>query len=335
MSVGTVSRVLNDHPSVTAARRERVQQVIAELGYRPDPLAQSMRRKSIRAIGVVIPDIRNPFFAELMQGIENEAKSLGYSVFFVSSDEDAEAEKEHVAELVRRKVDGVILLPSVAAKEVPSVPGASIVVVDRPVAGAPVISADHRAGSKIAVDFLLSLGHRRIAFIAGPQQSATASARLTGFVEAMAPVFAADDLKLEDYIAYGEFDYASGRTAAAELLGRRSPPPTAIFASSDQQAIGALRLAADRGMVAPRDVSIVGFDDIPLADLVTPRLTTIVQPVGRIARAAVSAVLESGPTESILFPCELARRDSAGPPPMFAFDRASPENVGRTKVRSK
>ena len=314
-AVGAGSRLPDDPPSAPAATGEEVKAVIAEPGGRPDASAPSPRKKSTRTIGVVIPDIRNPFFAELMQHIEYEAKALGLSVLFLTSNEDSEAERRHLADLARRKVEGVILLPSVATETIERRDGLNLVIVDRPLAGAPVIAADHRGGAKLAVDYLRSLGHRRIACIAGPQGTATSRARLAGFVAGMAPIFAADSIALDDCLAFGGFDYVSGQTAADELLNRRRQAPTAIFACSDQQAIGALRLAADRGLKVPRDLSVVGFDGILLADLVSPRLTTVQQPVGDIAKAAVAALFAPQLEPLRLFPCQLIERDSAGPPP--------------------
>ncbi len=319
VSVGTVSRVVNGHPSVTMAKRQLVQTAIAELKYRPDVFAQCLRKRTSNTLGVIIPDIRNPFFAELMQCIEIRARALGYSVLFVSSDEDPSAEAEHIAAFAARKVDGILLLPSIGAVSAPNLPGVPIVVVDRPIKGHPAVAADNRGGARLAVEYLVSLGHRRIACISGPEDSTTAKARLAGFLDVVTPHYRAARLRIADFVAYGEFDYAGGQRAAEALLGGPKPYPTAIFAGSDQQAIGALRAAADRGIAVPSDLSIVGFDGILLSDLVTPRLTTVVQPVARIAEAAVALVLAAdragAPGAPMLLECELVVRDSSGPAP--------------------
>lgn len=319
VSVGTVSRVVNGHPSVTLAKRERVQSAIAELRFRPDAFAQSLRKRTSNTIGVIIPDIRNPFFAELMQCIEIRARVLGYSVLFVSSHEDPQADADHIEAFAARKVDGILLLPSTGATSASKVGGVPIVVVDRPIEGHPAVAADNHGGARLAAEYLLSLGHRRVACISGPRNSPTAKARLDGFLSVMTPHFRAAGMPIDDYVVSCEFNYVAGQRAADALLGGPGPHPTAIFAASDQQAIGALRAAADRGIAVPADLSVVGFDGILLSDLVTPRLTTIVQPVAKIAEVAVAMLLDAEPSEEATAPklleCELAIRDSCAPAP--------------------
>jgi LacI family transcriptional regulator len=326
VSVGTVSRVVNGHPSVTMAKRQLVQSAIAELKYRPDAFAQSLRKRTSNTIGVIIPDIRNPFFAELMQCVEICARGHGYSVLFVSSHEDPEAEADQIEAFAARKVDGILLLPSTGATRAPNVEGVPIVIVDRPIAGHPAVGADNRGGARLAAEYLLSLGHRRIACISGPKNSPTAKARLDGFLDVMTPHYRAAGVAIDDYVIACEFNYVAGPQAANALLAGSKPAPTAIFAGSDQQAIGVLRAAADRGIAVPSDLSLVGFDGILLSDLVTPRLTTVVQPVARIAETAVAMLLEAHPsdreTATKLLQCELVIRDSCAPAPVNLARRA-------------
>jgi len=326
VSVGTVSRVVNGHPSVTIAKRALVQSAIAELRFRPDAFAQSLRKRTSNTIGVIIPDIRNPFFAEMMQCIEIEARGLGYSVLFVSSHEDPQADVDQVEALAARKVDGILLLPSTGTTSATGVEGVPIVVVDRPIEGHPTVAADNRGGARLAAEYLLTLGHRRVAYISGPRNSPTAKARLDGFLDVMTPHYLAAGLSIDDYVISCEFDYIAGQRAADGLLGGTNPPPTAIFAGSDQQAIGVLRAAADRGIAVPRDLSVLGFDGILLSDVVTPRLTTIVQPVARIAEAAVAMLLDAnlsdGARAPLLLECALAIRDSCAPAPRVSERRS-------------
>ncbi|HWK45449.1 MAG TPA: LacI family DNA-binding transcriptional regulator [Stellaceae bacterium] len=318
VSLGTVSRVLNDHPSVTDSLRQRVRDAIQELKYRPHAVAQSLRRGTNRMIGVVIPDLRNPFFADLMQNIEISARMLGYSVLFISSDEDATTEVQAIETLASRKVDGVIFLPSNDVHVLPRTVPLPIVVIDRPLDAHYFVGADHRAGARMAADYLVSLGHRRIACISGPADSSVAQARLAGFLDVMTPHFEAAELPMSRYVVHGDFDYVSGREAATTLFRICTPAPTALFACSDQQAIGALRAAADHGIAVPRDLSIVGFDGILVADLVTPRLTTVHQPVAQLADAAITMLLEQATHAqspiSRLFACDLVVRESCAPP---------------------
>lgn len=320
VAVGTVSRVLNGHPSVTAEIRARVEAVIKELGYRPDPFARSMRSKISRLIGIVIPDLTNPFFAELVQCAEHAATAHGHNVIFMTSFDDAAREADRLTQLAGRKVDGIIIVPSTGLHSIKAPKGLPLIAVDRLVNNVPGVAADHRGGARIGVEYLVRLGHRRIACIAGPAGSASAQDRLRGYLDVV-EVF--DDQpsapKIAPLVVAAAFDYESGRAAGTYLLARpRSERPTAIFTSSDQQAIGCLRAANDLGIPVPAGLSIVGFDGIPLSNLTTPRLTTVIQPISRIAEAAVSALLGQREMPPIgkphLFTCALVERESSAPP---------------------
>lgn len=317
MSVGTVSRVVNGHPSVTDAKKHAVLAVIAELGFQPDAAAQSLRRGTNRTIGVVIPDLRNPFFAELMQRIELRAKERGYSVLFASSDDQADSEAELITNLARRKVEGVVVVPSNRAETIANPDGVRLVVVDRRIVGHPFVGADHRAGARMAADYLVSLGHRRIACISGPENSFVARERLTGFMDVMAHRFAELGLDPASCIVSAPFEYEGGRAAANALLAEGGPRPTAVFACSDQQAIGVLRAGFDRRLAIPTELSVVGFDGILISDLVAPRLTTAAQPLSLIANCATDLLIDGEPLDpsaSHIFPCSMALRETCAPP---------------------
>ena len=221
MSVGTVSRVVNGHPSVTEAKKRVVLQVIAELGFQPDAAAQSLRRGTNRTLGVIIPDLRNPFFAELMQRIELRAKERGYSVLFASSDEQVDSEAELIANLVRRKVEGVVVVPSNRAETIANPDGVRLVVVDRRIAGHPFVAADHRAGARMAAEYLVSLGHRRITCIAGPENSFVARERLAGFMDVMASRLVEAGLDPASCVISAPFNYEGGRDSAEGAARRR------------------------------------------------------------------------------------------------------------------
>ncbi len=317
MSVGTVSRVVNGHPSVTEAKKRIVNEVIAELGFQPDVAAQSLRRGTNRTLGVVIPDLRNPFFADLMQHIELRAKERGYSVLFASSDEQVDSEADLIASLARSKVEGVVVVPSNRARSIANPDGVRLVVVDRHIAGHPFVAADHRAGARMAAEYLVSLGHRRIACISGPENSFVARERLAGFMDVMAPRLAEDGLDPTAWIVSAPFNYEGGREAAKALLAEDGLTPTAVFACSDQQAIGVLRAAFDRRIAIPDDLSVVGFDGILVSDLVVPRVTTAVQPVASIANCAIDLLIGGEPLDAAtthIFPCEMALRETCAPP---------------------
>jgi LacI family transcriptional regulator len=319
VSVGTVSRVINHHPAVALEIRERVQRIIDKAGYTPDVFAQSMRRKTSKTIGIVIPDLQNPFFAQLVEIVEIAVRKQGYNVYFMSSAENLKAELSNIASLANRKVDAILLAPSIKTTKTPDTHGIPVIVIDRVLKEHTCVAADHRGGARTAVEYLLSLGHERIGCISGPTESVVAQERLAGFLDVMRPRYEPAGLRYEDFVLAGEFNYVFGRRAAETLLASpRSERPTAIFAGSDQQAIGALRAAADLGIPVPQGVSIIGFDGIPLSDHVTPRLSTIAQPVAEMAEAIASLLLnprsEDQPVETLRLPCRLIKRESCAPP---------------------
>lgn len=319
VATGTVSRVLNGHPSVTEEVRARVKQVIETLGYMPDPLARSMRSKVSRLIGIVIPDLTNPFFSELVQSAEQAATDHGHNVIFMTSFDDVAKEADRLAQLAGRKVDGIILVPSNGFHAVKPPKGLPIVVVDRLMSAYPGVASDHRHGARLGVEHLLTLGHRRIGFISGPSGSTPANDRLAGYLDAIEQFSDAHHLPLAPMVAEATFDYESGRIAGNYLLARaRDERPTAIFTSSDQQAIGCMRAAHDLGIPVPAALSIMGFDGIPLSKMTTPRLTTVRQPIPEIAATAVEILLGTRTLPDggapILFPCKLSEGDSTAPP---------------------
>ncbi|MBX4929855.1 LacI family DNA-binding transcriptional regulator [Rhizobium binae] len=319
VSTGTVSRVLNDHPSVTNELRARVRRIIDDLGYMPDPSARSMRSKVSRLIGIIIPDLTNPFFSELVQSAEQAAASHGYNIIVMTSFDDAAKEADRIGQLTSRKVDGIILVPSNDFHTLKLPKALPIVVVDRLMPGYSGIASDHRSGVRLGVEHLLKLGHRRIGFISGPRHSVPANDRLKGYLDAMGQSDDDGEIQASPLIAEAAFDYESGRSAGNYLLARaRSERPTAIFASSDQQAIGCMRAAHDLGIPVPAALSIVGFDGIPLSSMTTPRLTTVKQPIQKIAAAAVAVLLNKQPTPGvghpILLDCELSAGETTSSP---------------------
>ncbi|MGA2493413.1 MAG: LacI family DNA-binding transcriptional regulator [Roseiarcus sp.] len=290
VSVGSVSRVINEHPSVSPATRERVEIAVRELGYVPNAIAGSLRSRRSKTIGLIIPDVTNPFFSELALHVERSAAAAGYNVILGNSDNSAERQKHYLRALAVRRVDGIILAPARGIDpsfefEIP------LVGVDREVAGRQFVASDNRAGAKSATEYLLRLGHRFIACVAGPKDLPNAQERRMGYEDVALPILRSAGVDPSAYIVSAHFSYDSGYAAIRRLMDV-APRPTAIFASSDQQAIGALRAAADLGLAVPGDLSIVGFDDIPLANLVMPRLTTVGQPVAKIGVLAMQLLLD-------------------------------------------
>jgi LacI family transcriptional regulator len=311
VSVGTVSRVLAKNETVSPELRELVEDTIRELNFRPNGLARGLRRNRTDMIGLVIPDITNPFFAELAKHVEAIASASGYSVLLSITNDDPMRERTQVESLLNSYPTGIIVVPThVAATETWS-SNIATVVLDRPLSGYPLISVDHYNGAGLAARHLLALGHRRIAYIAGPADAPISRHRCSGFRDTLAAS------GIEPWIVEGNFDYISGEAVGRHLLDRvRAQRPSAIATANDQQAIGVLRAANDLGLDVPGHVSIVGFDDIPLTNLVTPRLTTIRQPVEQIAARAVSAILGTAPvpTEGELLQATLVVRNSSGAP---------------------
>jgi LacI family transcriptional regulator len=288
----TVSRVLNG----SAARpetRERVLKAAAELGFVPNRLARGLVAKSTRTIGLVIPDITNPFFPSLTRGVEDSASSGGYSVFLCNTDNDPATEELELRRLSEHRVDGIIfvgttnrrdLLESVLATGVP------MVMTDRPVddLDADSVLVDNNAGARAACRHLIDLGHRRIGLVAGTSRTRTGQERVTGYREALREAGISVD---ESLMAQGNYTLESGYQAAQVLFGR-FPRPTAIFAANDVMAIGVIRAAEEAGLTVPDDLSVVGYDDIQFASMVRPALTTVRQPAYEMGRSAMTMLLE-------------------------------------------
>lgn len=290
VSVGTVSRVLAKNETVGRELRELVEATIRELNFRPSGVARGLRRSRTDMIGLVIPDITNPFFAELAKHVEAIASKAGFSVLLSITNDDPEIELSQIESLLKSYPTGLIVVPTQFGASEGWKSEIATVAVDRRLTSYPLISVDHYAGAGLAARHLLELGHKRIAYIAGSGNSPVSRERRSGFLDTLV----AADVRPE--IVEGHFDYQSGEILGRLLLNRPDDGrPTAIATASDQQAIGLIRAATDLDLKVPRDVSIIGFDDIPLANLVTPRLTTIRQPVEKIAARAVAATIGAYP----------------------------------------
>jgi LacI family transcriptional regulator len=320
VSAGTVSRVLSGEPSVSPALVEAVQKAIADLGYRPNKLARGLRRQRTQTLGFVVPDITNPFFAELALSVEVAAADRGYNLFLGNSRNSTETEWEYLQNLLDHQVDGLIVVPAEETRGLPlALHTTPVVVLDREIQDSHVdfVGVDHHDGAREAVRYLAGLGHRVIACIAAPEGLGVGDQRYAGYAEVAAPLIEEAGLSPEDYVARGDFSFEAGVEAARSLLDQ-NPPPTAIFASNDQQAIGAIRHCESAGLTVPGDVSVVGFDDIPLATRITPTLTTVRQPIDLIGARAVEYVLDHDTPERGPFTARLRThleiRKSCAPP---------------------
>ena len=290
VSVATVSNVLNDRPNVGRANRQKVLRVAKQLGYRPNRAAQAMRTGRTRAIGLVLPDLTNPFFPELAQAVENTARSLGLVVCLIDSQGRVDGEADGFALLMQHAVDGIIWCPVGPRLPAPlKTLARPVVLIDRPRPGFAVVQSNYVMGGRLLAKHALRMGHTRVGLLSGPQNLESARQRRDAFVNAVPR-----SVEIAWEVKVG-FD---------GLL-----TPDALIA------ISAIRFLAEQGVSVPDDVSITGFDNIGWADLVTPRLTTIAQPVGAIGAKAVELMRERMSGEKIanrrtIFDVALVERDS-------------------------
>jgi len=308
VSVATVSNVLNGRPNVGRATRQRVLRMAQQLDYRPNRAAQAMRTGRTRAIGLVLPDLTNPFFPELAQAVENTARSRGLLVCLVDSQSRPEGEADGFSLLMQHAVDGIIWCPLG-----PRLPAQlkslarPMVLIDRPRPGYAVVHSNYLMGGRLLAEYAARMGHRRVGLLSGPQHIASARQRRDGFVKALP---SGSEIAWEVCVG---FDGVLTEEACAALQQRRSA--TLIVAGNDLIAIGAIRRLAEQGVRVPDEVSVTGFDNIRWTDFVTPRLTTIAQPVGAIGARAVELMQErmSGAkidSQRTVFDVELIERDS-------------------------
>jgi LacI family transcriptional regulator len=283
VSKATVSRVLNHNPQVKKEIRERVLKAIDELGYRPSAIARNLATKRTNMIGLILPDITNPYFPVLARGIEDAAHRLGYSLFISNTDNDPQLERKYIYDMVEQQVGGIVLISSslddqtmleLAHLDIP------IVLCDRLIPGAPfnaVLIDDFRAAYE-AVTYLIGQGHVRIAHLAGPNNIHSAESRKRGYLQAM------QDAGLTPFVSVGEFNFESGVQQTAFVLEEFNP--TALFASNDLLALGAIQEIRRRGIRIPENIAIIGCDDISFSRMSRPTLSTISIPAYQIGVTA-------------------------------------------------
>ncbi|MFJ6560722.1 LacI family DNA-binding transcriptional regulator [Streptomyces sp. NPDC091412] len=333
VSVATVSRVLNQHPSVSADARARVLAAVEALGYRPNAVARSLRTDQTRTLGLVISDVLNPYFTELARSVEEEARALGYSVIIGNADERPDLQDHHVRTLLERRIDGLLVSPTDGGSPLmldAARAGTPMVFVDRWIKGVdvPVVRADGRAAVRDLVAHLHGLGHRRLAIIAGPAATTTGRERVEAFREALA----AYGIPLPDaYTGQGDFQAGSGRRVTERLLDLPVPPEV-VFAADNLMALGALDAIRARGLRVPDDIALAAFDDIPWFPHTDPPITAIAQPTDELGRAAVRALvdrIEGRPARSVTLPARLVVRRSCGEA-AAALDSAVQDSAVRT-----
>ncbi|PTE10253.1 LacI family transcriptional regulator [Mesorhizobium helmanticense] len=284
-STAVVSYVVNDGPRPVAAEtRQRVLDAIAALGYRPNRVAQALRGQRSRVLGLIVPDISNPFYAELARVIENCADLLGYTLVLGNSEQDAQRELRYVHTFLDRQVDGLILISGSSSEELTALfPEIAVpfILLDRRINYAPnafLLATDSFAGAITATRHLLSLGHTDIAALCGPARIASERAR--GYAHAMTEAGLKPVLHHSD-----EYDRQSSHALARTILSGPDRP-SAIFASYDLAGISILRAAADVGLNIPGDLAVVAYDNILEGQYTVPRLTTVAQPTEELGNSA-------------------------------------------------
>ncbi|MDY0288916.1 MAG: LacI family DNA-binding transcriptional regulator [Sphaerochaeta sp.] len=328
VSVTTVSRVINHKTDNIGAKTvERIEKKIAELGYTPSNVARSMITGRSHTVGLIIPDVRNPFFSELARGVEDYMNEHQYGVFLCNTDSSLEKEKQYIDLLKGRVSDGMLFTTQnrfefshyfheLIQNEYP------IVLIERYLEGVdtfPGVYFDNRGGAKKICDFIISKGHKNIACITGPLETTNAKMRLDGYLDALKEAAIPYD---ESLVIHGTYRYQSGYDCMKTLLEqneRRGEDKkiTAIFASNDMMAYGAYKVLEEAGLVVPRDISIAGFDNIKFPDIFKPKLTTVELPaydMGKRAAEMLIRLMRKEELEEVTYeyPLEVVDKGSVG-----------------------
>ncbi len=288
VSTATVSRVLAGLGGAAATTRERIKAAAIELDYRPSSVARSLKLRTTKTFGLIITDIENPYFPQLVRAVEDAAHSEGYALMLCNAADDPDRESFYLDLLVDRRVDGVIIAASSLGERHRAWlrdPPLPVVLVNTLARGVrlPSIASDNRGGGRLAAEHLIELGHRHLGVLTAGPRNADAPLRLAGARDALR----AAGLNVAGLaIAVGEPGVVGGEAAMAEVL-EHSPEVTAVIAYNDLMAIGAMRAVRARGHVVPTDMSVVGFDGVDLAAYVEPPLTTIRQSTADLGRLAV------------------------------------------------
>lgn len=317
LSVATVSRVYTNPEKVSPKNREKVYRAIEELNYQPNMLARNLRKLQTNSILVVIPNIMNTFFSYILKSIQNAAFENGYQVLLGDTDKSPEMEEKYLHLLQQKMVDGMIFLyprmhPSAIQRVIDKHPVVIVGHQETP-ADIPFVINNNRLSSQTATEHLIRLGHRRIAYFSGPLGLSLSKERQEGFFSAMVAHGLAVD---ESLVCEGDFYFQSGYDLALQMLASPNPP-TALVAASDEMAIGAMKAARKLGISIPDEFAVVGFDDIKMALICEPPLTTMAQPkedLGRISVEMLIRMMKGEPLSSkhVILNDELVIRESCG-----------------------
>ncbi len=311
VSPSTVSRVMNGTAKVNEEKRQRVLNVIKETGFKPNETARSLYKKSARIIGVILPNIQNPFFNGMAQAIEEEAYSRGYRLMLCNSDNNLEKEKNNIDLLSRMNADGIILLTNQdGIRETIEKCKVPVVILDREVKAdnqVACIRSDHYKGGRLAAEHLVRCGCRKIVNMRGDQALSSARDRFEGYLEIcrkyeMAPCYI--DCR---------YSFREGLKKTEEIL-KLYPDVDGIIAGNDMVAMSVYKVLSKKGYRVPEDVQIIGYDNISLSELMTPELTTIAQPISDMGRASARALIDyveqKSNEDNYHFDVELIQRDT-------------------------
>ena len=278
VSMMTVSRVMNDLPGVSNATRLRIRSIADQIGFRPSQIARGLATRHSATIGLVMPDVSNPFFSQIARGAEDAAYEQGYSLFLINTAEDPAREESALDTLWQQEIDGAILCSSrlnmsALLPMVEKFPAAVLVnrELETPLANIATINVDDQKGAFMAVTYFLQHARKKIAFIAGPSTSVSSRRRLQGYRFALESSGLKFDAELVEHCAPST---ECGRSATIKVLNRH-PDVDALFCFNDLTAVGAMQACFQQGYRIPADIAVIGADDIPLASLVTPRLSTL------------------------------------------------------------
>ena len=340
VSPATVSRVVSaaTYP-VSAATRERVIDAARELDYVPNALARGLLKSQVPVVGVIVHDITDPYFSEIVRGVEDAASHSGYLVITCSSERDPERENSYVRLLRSMRASAVIFAGSGVddperneelARHLVGMQayGAAVVHLSPPAVGVPEIGVDNAGGIARMVRALVTMGHRAVAFAAGPTSLYVARERLAGYRRGLADA----GIGLDERLVVTTSLDREGGAQAADLLLDGEAAFTAICCASDLLAIGALQRLGERGIRVPDDVSLAGFDDIAMAGMTAPRLSTVRIPLREMGRRGFELVDRALAGEALTpeeMPAEIVLRESTGPPPAVALPHALPAITAR------
>ncbi|CAH1219859.1 LacI family DNA-binding transcriptional regulator [Paenibacillus sp. JJ-223] len=316
VSIATVSQVINGKGKISEKRRAEIMEIMERLNYQPSAIAAALTGKQTYTFGLLVPDISNPYFAELARAVEDRSRKLGYSVVICSTDNKDERVERYLNLLQQKRVDGMMIGTGISNAEIlapllqQSIPVA-LIARHLPTLEVHTVAIDDRLGGALAARHLLELGHERMAVLAEQAGVSSSRERVRGFREALEQ--AGHELAAERVLE-SAIEPGAAKAAALQLLGA-SPRPTALFCCNDMQAIGALQAAKELKLRVPEELSVVGFDNTILASVTSPPLTTIAQPIEELGRHAVDLLIdelkeERQPARNMILKPELVVRES-------------------------